>query len=130
LAVVILFQKIPFSYYAGNRFSRKKSCGLIPFVNPFPAEKNQKNVDVGSAASGESNYVKPYSHKTNFSVDNQSQLGFSFFRGGPLNVAVNELSTRKNGKEKKKEICLFLFDQQTAEGQLRFIDESHALPTF
>lgn len=47
-----------------------------------------------------------------------------------MNVAVNELSTRKNGKEKKKEICLFLFDQQTAEGQLRFIDESHALPTF
>jgi hypothetical protein len=70
LAVVILFQKIPFSYYAGNRFSRKKSCGLIPFVNPFPAEKKRKkNVDVGSAASGESNYVKPYSPKTNFSVE-------------------------------------------------------------
>lgn len=46
-----------------------------------------------------------------------------------MNVAVNELSTRKNGKEKKKK-DLFLFDQQTAEGQLRFIDESHALPTF
>jgi hypothetical protein len=44
LAVVILFQKIPFSYYAGNRFSRKKSCGLIPFVNPFPAEKKKKKM--------------------------------------------------------------------------------------